>query len=44
MLKTYLKQLHTICMQGDAREESYYSALEPKLNLLKQVAARRHKI
>ncbi|MBU1180968.1 MAG: N-6 DNA methylase [Proteobacteria bacterium] len=32
MLKTYLKRLHAIYMQGDAREESYYSALESLLN------------
>ena len=32
MLKTYLKRLHAIFMQGDAREESYYSALESLLN------------
>lgn len=32
MLKTYLKRLHTIYMQGNAREESYYSALETLLN------------
>ncbi|MDP2864021.1 MAG: N-6 DNA methylase, partial [Desulfobacterales bacterium] len=32
MLKTYLKRLHAIYMQGDAREESYYSSLESLLN------------
>jgi predicted helicase len=32
MLKAYLKRLHAIYMQGDAREESYYSALECLLN------------
>jgi predicted helicase len=32
MLKTYLKRLHAIHMQGDAREESYYSALEGLFN------------
>lgn len=28
MLKPYLKQLFEIYNQGDAREESYYTALE----------------
>ncbi|MBI4744953.1 MAG: DNA methyltransferase, partial [Deltaproteobacteria bacterium] len=28
MLKTYLKKLHEISSRGDAREESFYSALE----------------
>ena len=32
MLKAYLKRLHAIYMQGDAREESYYSVLESLLN------------
>jgi len=28
IFRTYLKNLHKIMMQGDAREESFYSALE----------------
>jgi REP element-mobilizing transposase RayT len=36
MLKSYLKNLHEITNRGDAREESYYSALE---NLLNEYAA-----
>jgi hypothetical protein len=32
MLKTYLKKIHKIASRGDAREESYYSALEELLN------------
>lgn len=31
MLKTYLKNIHKVSLQGDAREESYYSALEKLL-------------
>ncbi|HWP92860.1 MAG TPA: type ISP restriction/modification enzyme [Thermodesulfobacteriota bacterium] len=36
MLKSYLKNLHEITNRGDAREESYYTALE---NLLNEYAA-----
>lgn len=32
MLKTYLKKIFEVSKQGDAREESYYSALEGLLN------------
>jgi hypothetical protein len=32
MIKTYLKKLHEIESRGDAREESYYSALADLLN------------
>jgi len=32
MLKDYLKRLHEIASHGDAREESFYSALEGLLN------------
>ncbi len=35
MLKSYLKRIHEIASRGDAREESYYSALE---DLLKEYA------
>lgn len=32
MLKSYLKKIFEIADQGDAREESYYGALEGLLN------------
>lgn len=35
MLRNYLKKLHEINLRGDAREESFYSALE---GLLKDYA------
>lgn len=35
MLKSYLKKIHDVASRGDAREESYYSALE---DLLKEYA------
>ncbi|GAI27368.1 unnamed protein product [marine sediment metagenome] len=35
MLKSYLKKIHEVASRGDAREESYYSALE---DLLKEYA------
>jgi hypothetical protein len=35
MLKAYLKRLHQTATRGDAREESYYSALESLLNTYK---------
>lgn len=35
MLKSYLKRIYDVASRGDAREESYYSALE---DLLKEYA------
>ena len=31
MLKSYLKRIYDVASRGDAREESYYSALEDLL-------------
>ncbi|MFH1007245.1 MAG: N-6 DNA methylase, partial [Candidatus Latescibacterota bacterium] len=40
MLKSYLKRIAEIAHQGDAREESYYSALETLLNEYAESAGR----
>ncbi len=42
MLKQYIQELHTITLRGDAREESYYTALERLLNEYAEDIGRKH--
>ncbi len=41
MLKAYLKKLADVARRGDAREESFYSALEGLLNAYKESVNKR---
>ena len=40
ILRSYLKNLHKIIAQGDAREESFYSALEGLINAYAEATAK----
>jgi len=41
ILRSYLKNLHKIMTQGDAREESFYSALEDLINAYAEATAKK---
>jgi len=42
ILRSYLKNLHKIIAQGDAREESFYSALEDLINAYAEATTKEH--
>ena len=42
LFRSYLKNVHKIMTQGDAREESFYSSLEDLINAYAQATTKEH--